>query len=165
VGGCGLDSSGLGKDCWRALVNTIMDLRVPYKVGYFLTSWVTIRFSTTLLHGVKLTSYWRNFPLWNKVMVYNCSRLCLTLLNTSEIWVSHGGEHVDIGLLDCNACGLVGRYQRSEEHTASIFRVEDGGSIFLRNVGIYLQVHTAFQPRRPISTCKRFWLTDWLLAH
>jgi hypothetical protein len=27
-----------------------------------------------------------------------------------------------------------------------------GGSIFLRNVGIYLQVHTALQPRRPTST-------------
>jgi hypothetical protein len=29
---------------------------------------------------------------------------------------------------------------------------EDGGSMFLRNVGIYLQVHTALHPRRPTST-------------
>jgi thermostable 8-oxoguanine DNA glycosylase len=29
---------------------------------------------------------------------------------------------------------------------------EDGGSMFLRNVGIYLQVNMALQPRRPIST-------------
>jgi hypothetical protein len=35
-------------------------------------------------------------------------------------------------------CGLVGRY----------LSPEDGGSMFLRNVGIYLQVHTALQPRR-----------------
>jgi hypothetical protein len=31
----------------------------------------------------------------------------------------------------------------SEEHTAS---PEDGGSMFLRNVGIYTQVHTTLQP-------------------
>jgi hypothetical protein len=35
------------------------------------------------------------------------------------------------------------------EHTASIFRTEYGGSMFFRNVGIYLQVHMALQPRRP----------------
>jgi hypothetical protein len=29
---------------------------------------------------------------------------------------------------------------------------EDGDSMSLRNVGIYLQVHTASQPRRPVST-------------
>jgi hypothetical protein len=28
---------------------------------------------------------------------------------------------------------------------------EDGGSIFLRNVGIYLQVYTALQLKRPTS--------------
>jgi hypothetical protein len=50
-------------------------------------------------------------------------------------------------------CGCVGTIDNnvSEEHTAS-FRAEDGGSIFLQNVGIYLQVHTALQPRRPTST-------------
>jgi hypothetical protein len=57
-------------------------------------------------------------------------------------------------------CGLTGRYQRFEgtycldiqplAHTA-FFRVEDGGSIFLRNVGIYLQVHKVFLPRKPTS--------------
>jgi hypothetical protein len=31
-------------------------------------------------------------------------------------------------------CGLVGRY----EHTASTFSPEDGGSMFLRNAGVYL---------------------------
>jgi hypothetical protein len=44
------------------------------------------------------------------------------------------------------------RYQLSEEHTTSIFSSEDGNSIFLRNVGIYLQIHTASQPIRPTST-------------
>jgi hypothetical protein len=37
-------------------------------------------------------------------------------------------------------CGLLGGYP------------EDGGSMFLRNVGIYLQVHTALQFRRPTWT-------------
>jgi hypothetical protein len=31
------------------------------------------------------------------------------------------------------------------------FRAEDGGSMFLRNFGIYLQVHTALQSRTPTS--------------
>jgi hypothetical protein len=31
-----------------------------------------------------------------------------------------------------------------EEHTASIFNPKDGGSILLQNVGIWLQMHTAF---------------------
>jgi hypothetical protein len=36
-------------------------------------------------------------------------------------------------------CGLVDRYQR----------FGDGGSMLLRNIGIYLRVHVALQPRRP----------------
>jgi hypothetical protein len=46
-------------------------------------------------------------------------------------------------------CGLV---DISEERTVSIFSLEHGGSMLLRNVGIYLRVHTALQPRRPTST-------------
>jgi hypothetical protein len=38
---------------WWALVDTVMNLRVPYKVGNFMTSLVTISFSRgVLLHGV-----------------------------------------------------------------------------------------------------------------
>jgi hypothetical protein len=47
--------------------------------------------------------------------------------------------------------GLVGRYQSFGENTAS-FSPEDRGSMFLRNVGICLQVHMASQPGRPTST-------------
>jgi hypothetical protein len=39
-------------------------------------------------------------------------------------------------------CGLVGRYQRFGG-TYSVLCPEDGGSMFFRNVGISLQVHTA----------------------
>jgi hypothetical protein len=41
------------RDQWRALVNTIMNLRVTLKAGNFLTNCVTISFSRrTLLRGV-----------------------------------------------------------------------------------------------------------------
>jgi len=33
-------------------VNTVMNLRIPYNAGNFLTSWVTVRISTILLHGI-----------------------------------------------------------------------------------------------------------------
>jgi hypothetical protein len=49
-------------------------------------------------------------------------------------------------------CGLVGRYQHSEEHTVSIFRAEDRSIKFLQNIGIYLKVHMELQPRRPTLT-------------
>jgi hypothetical protein len=39
------------------------------------------------------------------------------------------------------SCGLVGRYP------------EDGDGMFLRNAGIYLQAHTASQPKRTSSDC------------
>jgi hypothetical protein len=40
-------------------------------------------------------------------------------------------------------CGLVGRYQR--------FRKEEWGSMFLRNVGIYVQVHMALLDKTKID--------------
>jgi hypothetical protein len=55
-----LDLEGVWNGCiwfrtdqWQALVNTVMNLQVPYKAGSFLNSWVTVSSSRrTLLHGV-----------------------------------------------------------------------------------------------------------------
>jgi hypothetical protein len=44
--------------------------------------------------------------------------------------------------------GLVGRCRRFGE----TYCPEDGGIMFLRNIGIYLQNHTSLQRRRPTST-------------
>jgi hypothetical protein len=41
---------------------------------------------------------------------------------------------------------------KKEKCGGFLLNPEDGGSMFLRNVGIYLQVHTTLQPKRTIST-------------
>jgi hypothetical protein len=55
-----------------------------------------------------------------------------------EIWASHGGEDIDGCLLGCDAMLDL------QMGTG----VEDGGSIFLLNIGTHLQVHIVLHPRR-----------------
>jgi hypothetical protein len=62
-----------------------------------------------------------------------------------------------------NPCGLVGMYCLQGWR-------EDGGSMFLRNVGIYPQVQTVLQPRRTSSTSSppweyQIWFSTCLTEH
>jgi hypothetical protein len=62
---------------------------------------------------------------------------------TQEVRVCGGEEEYIL------AVNRLYSHMRFEEHAASVFRAEDGGSMFFRNVDIYLQVHTTLLPRRP----------------
>ena len=56
VGCLYMDWIGLAqdRDRWRTLVSTVMNLRVPWNAGNFLTSCKPVSFSRTLHHGVSM---------------------------------------------------------------------------------------------------------------
>lgn len=58
--------------------------------------------------------------------------------------------NVDVYLLGCNA-----RWTCSSDTSVLEEHADDRGSMFLANVGIQLQFHTAVLPKRPTSTCSQ----------
>jgi hypothetical protein len=82
--------------------------------------------------------------------LYGCETWSLTLREEpyieGEIWGSHGGENVDVGLLNRTAvwtCRWTQMFQRNILPPSSALE-----TTYLRNAGVYLQVHMALQPRR-----------------
>jgi hypothetical protein len=105
-----------------------------------------------------MTSVWVQFLKWTwHLLVSGKSD------NSSRGCCNHDHHHYHIVQKQGTHCRFSSSEQKrgvdlylntkvSEEHIASIFRAEDGSSMFLWNLGIYLQVHTALLSRRPTWT-------------
>jgi hypothetical protein len=61
---------------WRALVNMVMNLRVPQKAWNFLTSWATVRFSTRTLLHVNSQSLFSTSPSFISLRLESFSPQC-----------------------------------------------------------------------------------------
>ena len=84
------------RDRWRALLNALMNIRVPYSVGNFCTSCIPISFSgRALLHGVSLVRNLRQRnPVSNIMQVSHFANFytplpCFKLPGNNSIFPSH----------------------------------------------------------------------------
>ena len=75
------------RDGWRTLVSAVMNLRIPWNAGNFLTSYKPVSFSRRTLHHTvsKLHTSKKYLPLWYlfevSVDMFRCFRTLLTLLH------------------------------------------------------------------------------------
>jgi hypothetical protein len=98
-----------------------------------------------------LTSCAVNGELFGRSVFHRSTRIsdspCRKIKSKSfAIWGSHDGENVDVFLVGCNVvwtCKQILTFRRT---------IMCPSSGLLRNVGIYLQVHTVLQTRRTTST-------------
>ena len=101
--GCGyMDWIGLAqdRDRWRTLVSAVMNLRVPWNAGNFLTSCKPVSFSRRTLHhgvskyscstsqclassGVGKTNSWKGWRALHIVMMFQCLQNAINRLTSS----------------------------------------------------------------------------------
>jgi hypothetical protein len=126
----------------RAPVNTVIKIRVPKQAGNFFTSWVTVRFSRTVLHRISKNSRASWWPRTVLSVVQIPARpwkfVCFKSL-------SSGLRHRILKMEAACASETLVSYHNI------IWRQnrEDGGSMVLRNVDILPHHYTASQPLGP----------------
>jgi hypothetical protein len=75
-----------GPRTWAGLLNTVMNLRVPWKAENLLSTWATINLSRTLLHGVDCMLHPLVLP-WARIQSHVISLLHIGhMQNTVVFW-------------------------------------------------------------------------------
>lgn len=77
----------------------------------------------------------------------------IKIITPATNYLIHNPENVFmLGFWVIKSCRRVGRYKSFRGTYCFHFPPEEGGSIYLRNVSIYLKVHTILRPRRQTVT-------------
>jgi hypothetical protein len=108
-------------------------------------TWMDRHTWLALLVFISCTLYKEYLKVWNVTW-----KLCWCW-----IWGSHSSEDVDVDLFGNDnmwACMKVSEKHWLHFQVLCHLSPEEGGSIFLQNIDIYLQVHMMLLPRRQTST-------------